>query len=215
MFCARVRRPQFDSSLPATFLRARLVRPSGSGWCRAARRPKLCRRSFYAQRCLQRDRPNLLSARGRLTSDEFTYAATTAFGTSGDFFANQADSRHIETFCKLSLDYKPDSFDGVLIWDCLEYLAPELLEEVVSHLFEIARPGASLLCYFHADQNATKVPITQFRIIDSKTIQTATRQLSRPTQFYSNRAVERIFQNFQSVKFFLTRDHLREVIVRR
>ena len=158
---------------------------------------------------------DFLSTRGRLTSDEFTYAATTAFGTSGDFFANQADSRHIETFCKLSLDYKPDSFDGVLVWDCLEYLAPELLEEVVSHLFEIARPGASLLCYFHADQNATKVPITQFRIIDSKTIQTATRQLSRPTQFYSNRAVERIFQNFQSVKFFLTRDHLREVIVRR
>ena len=158
---------------------------------------------------------DFLSVRGRLTSDEFTHAATTAFGANGDFFANQSDSRHIDTFCRLSLDYKPASFDGVLVWDCLEYLAPDLLEEVVSHLFEIARPGALLLCYFHADQNATKVPVTQFRIIDSKTIQTATRQITRPTQFYSNRAVERIFQNFQSVKFFLTRDHLREVIVRR
>src|SRR5438128_2171072 len=57
---------------------------------------------------------DFLSTRARLTSDEFTYAATTAFGSSGDFFANQADSRHIETFCKLSLDYPPDSFDGVL-----------------------------------------------------------------------------------------------------
>lgn len=158
---------------------------------------------------------DFLSSRGRLTSDEFTYAATTAFGSSGDFFANQADSRHIEAFCKLSLDYVPNSFDGILVWDCLEYLAPELLDEVVSHLFDIARPGALLLCYFHADQNAVKVPVTQFRIIDSKTIQTATRQMTRPTQFYSNRAVERIFQNFQSVKFFLTRDYLREVIVRR
>ena len=158
---------------------------------------------------------DFLSARGRLTSDEFTYAATTAFGASGDFFANQTDSRHIETFCKLSLDYRPDSFDALLVWDCLEYLAPELLEEVVSHLYDISRPGALLLCYFHADQAATKLPVTQFRIIDSKTIQTATRQFTRPTQFYSNRAIERIFQNFQSVKFFLTRDHLREVIVRR
>lgn len=158
---------------------------------------------------------DFLAARGRLTSDEFTYAATTAFGSSGDFFTNQSDPRHIETFCKLSLDYPPDSFDGILVWDCLEYLAPELLEEVVQHLFDISRPGTSLLCYFHADQAATKVPVTQFRIIDSKTIQTATRQVTRPTQFYSNRVIERTFQKFQSVKFFLTRDHLREVIVRR
>lgn len=158
---------------------------------------------------------DFLSARGRLTSDEFTYAATSAFGGSGDFFANQTDSRLVEQFCKLSLDYTPNSFDGILVWDCLEYLSPELLEEVVAHLFDIARPGALLLCYFHADQNAEKVPVTQFRIIDTKTIQTAPRPITRPTQFYSNRAIERIFQSFQSVKFFLTRDHLREVIVRR
>jgi hypothetical protein len=157
---------------------------------------------------------DFLSKRGRLTSDEFTYAATTAF-SGGDFFGNQSESARIETFCRLSLDYSPGSFDAVLVWDCLEYLAPELLEEVVAHLYEIARPGALLLCYFHADQAARTLPVTQFRIIDSKTIQTAVRQSSRPTQFYSNRAIERIFQNFQSVKFFLTRDYLREVIVRR
>src|SRR5450432_3293437 len=67
---------------------------------------------------------DFLSARGRLTSDEFTYAATTAF-TGGDFFENQADGNRIQTFCKLSLDYPPDSFDAILVWDCLEYLAPD------------------------------------------------------------------------------------------
>jgi hypothetical protein len=101
------------------------------------------------------------------------------------------------------------------VWDSLEYLGPQLLEDVVSHLYDIARPGAYLLCYFHADQSATTVPVNQFRILDPKTIQTATRHASRPTQFYSNRVIERMFQNFRSVKFFLTRDHLREVIVRR
>jgi len=157
---------------------------------------------------------DFLSTRGRLTSDEFTHAATTAF-SGGDFFQNQSDNSRIQTFCKLSLDYPPASFDAVLVWDCLEYLAPELLEEVVSHLHDISRPGALMLCYFHADQAAKTLPVTQFRILDSKTIQTAPRLTSRPTQFYSNRAVEKIFQNFQSVKFFLTRDYLREVIVRR
>jgi hypothetical protein len=37
----------------------------------------------------------------------------------------------------------------------------------------------------------------------------------RPAQFFNNRSLERLFQDFQSVKFFLTRNHLREVIVRR
>jgi lysyl-tRNA synthetase class 2 len=34
-------------------------------------------------------------------------------------------------------------------------------------------------------------------------------------QIFNNRSLEKLFQDFQSVKFFLTRDRLREVIVRR
>jgi hypothetical protein len=37
----------------------------------------------------------------------------------------------------------------------------------------------------------------------------------RPVQYFNNRSLEKLFQKFNSVKFFLTRDHLREVIVRR
>ena len=37
----------------------------------------------------------------------------------------------------------------------------------------------------------------------------------RPAQIFNNRSLEKLFQKYHSVKFFLTRDHLREVIVRR
>jgi hypothetical protein len=37
----------------------------------------------------------------------------------------------------------------------------------------------------------------------------------KPAQYFNNRSLEKLFQKFHSVKFFLTRDHLREVIVRR
>jgi hypothetical protein len=43
----------------------------------------------------------------------------------------------------------------------------------------------------------------------------AARGQRKPAQIFNNRSLERLFQDFQSVKFFLTRDHLREVIVRR
>lgn len=159
---------------------------------------------------------DFLSARGRLTSDEFSVAVLQAFGTDpATYFENQSDPERVEQFCRLSLDYRAGTFDAILVWDALEYLGPELLEDTISHLYDLTFPGAALLCYFHADQSAVQVPIAQYRILDAKTIQVATRSTMRPTQFYSNRAIEKIFQKFQSVKFFLTRDHLREVIVRR
>jgi hypothetical protein len=39
--------------------------------------------------------------------------------------------------------------------------------------------------------------------------------MRRPVQRFNNRGVEKLFQRFQSVKFFLARDNLREVVVRR
>jgi hypothetical protein len=39
---------------------------------------------------------------------------------------------------------------------------------------------------------------------------------TRPTaQAFNNRGLEKLFSNFESVKFFLTRESLRELIVRR
>jgi hypothetical protein len=158
---------------------------------------------------------DFLSRYGVPTSDEFANAMTTAFGEGPDLFAHQSDPLRVEQFCRLSLDHEAETFDGILVWDRLEYAGPELLGDIVAHLREIAKPGAMLLCYFHADAAAKEFPVTQFRIRDAKTIQSSERDRMRPTQFHSNRAIEKMFQNFQSVKFFLTRDHIREVIVRR
>jgi hypothetical protein len=34
-------------------------------------------------------------------------------------------------------------------------------------------------------------------------------------QYFNNRCIEKLFHRFQSVKFFLAKDYLREIIVRR
>ena len=158
---------------------------------------------------------DFLSRYGSPTSDEFASAMSAAFGNDADMFARQSDPLQVETFCRMSLNFSPETFDGILVWDRLEYAGPELLGDTIAHLFEIARPGSLLLCYFHADPISKTVPVTQYKIIDAKTIHPVHRETLRPTQFHSNRAIERMFQNFQTVKFFLTRDHIREVIVRR
>ncbi len=118
-------------------------------------------------------------------------------------------------FLRQNLGFPEGCFDGVLLWDVLEFLPLPLLKATVERLHQVAKPGSYLLAFFHADEKSPDVPAYSYRIHDAKTLLLANRRLRRPAQRFNNRAIERLFQDFQSVKFFLTRDHLREVIVRR
>jgi len=151
----------------------------------------------------------------RLYSDDVLRTLTTAFGSGNDFLARQSETERAEFFLKQSLDFLDDTFDGALVWDTLQFLAPPLLQLTVDRLYRILRPGAYLLSFFSADEKAREIAVNSYRIQNSTTLQLVPRGETRPAQFFNNRAIERLFQNFASVKFFLTRDNQREVIVRR
>lgn len=125
------------------------------------------------------------------------------------------ESRKIGEFLEQTLNYSEKGFGGVLLWDALQYLPPPLLEAAIERLYHLMYPGALLLTYFHAEDKVRTVPSYSYRIVDSKTILLAPRGLRNREQYFNNRALEKMFERFGSVKFFLTRDHLREVIVKR
>jgi hypothetical protein len=150
----------------------------------------------------------------RLTSDDYVRALELAFG-DGDFYANQADEERASAFRAENLAYEEGRFDGALVWDSLQFLGPGLLEHTVARLHYILRPGASMLAFFHADEKADIVPTWHYRIADPKTLTLVPRGMLKRAQFFNNRALEKLFHEFASVKFFLTRDSLREVIIRR
>ncbi len=137
------------------------------------------------------------------------------FGGEGDFYENQSDPQKVEQFLSTALDYPAQHFDGALVWDALEFLTPSLLETVVRRLHIMLRPGAYLLALFHSEERAETIPTYSYRIADRKTITLSPKGRRRPAQYFNNRSLEKLFHDFESVKFFLTRDHLREVIVRR
>jgi hypothetical protein len=129
--------------------------------------------------------------------------------------ADQTNAGRIEYFLRSSLDYPPDTFDAVLLWDGLQFMGPALLTATVDRLFEIMRPDAYLLAFVTANERVTEVPAHTFRIIDNKNITIIERGTRASGQVFNNRNIEKLFQRFQSVKFFLTKESLREVIVRR
>ena len=150
----------------------------------------------------------------RLFSEEFLRppGPSDANAQGGD---DAADQEAVEAFLRQNLEFPAGWFDGVLLWDTLEFLPPPVLKAVIERLHDVTKPGASLLAFFHADEKAAEVASYSYRIHDATALLLAHKQMRRPCQCFNNRSVEKLFQRFQSVKFFLARDHLREVIVRR
>ena len=151
----------------------------------------------------------------RISSEDFARSLEVAFGEGASFFDQQANPQSSDQFVHDNLAFPPDSFDGALVWDSLQFLTPHLLQIAVDRLYDSLRPGSYLLAFFHAQERVREVPLYHYRIQDQKTLQLAPRGYRRQAQLFNNRSIEKLFHRFQSVKFFLTRDSLREIIVKR
>ena len=152
----------------------------------------------------------------RLYSDDFVHQMDQCFGSGpGDFFENQSNPLLASKFIAKALPFAEESFDGALVWDSLQFLCSPLLETVVGRLYKVLRPGSSLLAMFHTEERLETLATYAYRIQDHRTVQMAAPGQRKPAQIFSNRSLEKMFKDYHSVKFFLTRDRLREVIVRR
>jgi hypothetical protein len=149
----------------------------------------------------------------RLYSESFIRTLRDTFGTEDP--NEQGNSGQMEQFLAQNLDYPEQHFDGVLIWDVLEYLGPALLAITIDRLHRIVRPGSYLMAFFHSGDKLAEVPYYSFRIRDANLLQVTQRGGRQPAQLFNNRSLERLFENFESVKFFLTKERLREVVIKR
>ena len=160
------------------------------------------------------DNVNFITNLGhRITPQSILQSIDDKFG--GVTEADQSNPAQIQSFLEDNLDYRPDSFDGVLLWDTLQFMAPALLHAVLDRLYMIVRPKSYLLVYFNSEDRAARAPVYSFRIQDKSTLKVVERGTRPTAQAFNNRGLEKLFGNFESVKFFLTRESLRELIVRR
>jgi SAM-dependent methyltransferase len=147
----------------------------------------------------------------RLYSEDFLAILHETFG---DGETEQCNPGQIEYFLKQTLDYPDGQFDGVLVWDVLEYLNPALLNAVIERLHKVVKPKSYMLAFFHSDDKLQGVPCYTFRIAEVNALEVSQQGLRKPAQLFNNRSLEKLFGRFDSVKFFLTRERLREVIIR-
>lgn len=128
---------------------------------------------------------------------------------------DQTNQEAAQEFLSSTFTFRDYDYDGALVWDTLQFLSPQLLQVVVERLYNTLRPNAPLLAYFHADEKSLEIPTYTYRIAGPQTLELTHRGYRTAAQPFNNRSLERIFNRFGYVKFFLTREALREVIVRR
>lgn len=148
----------------------------------------------------------------RIYSEDVLASIDEVFGADPEAQSNPV---RIEMFLNQVLDFPEEQFDGALVWDVLQFLSPAAAQATLDRLYRILRPQSYVLAFFNASEKVASIPSYHYRITDSKTLLLSQRGNRVPTQFFNNRSIEKLFQHYESIKFFLTRDSLREVIVKR
>jgi hypothetical protein len=118
-----------------------------------------------------------------------------------------------QEFFKDSLVFDEGALDAVLAWDVPDYLPEVLVKPMVDRLHRALKPGGVLLGFFHTREAGPEAPYHRYHITGAETLDVQVVERFKLARVFNNRHIENLFHDFKSVKFFLARDHFREVLV--
>lgn len=111
-----------------------------------------------------------------------------------------------------NLEFPAERFDAVLLWDLVDYMPEALVKPLLERLTASLRPGGGILSYFHTRDAGADAAFFRYHIHDHETLELRPGANYRLQRIFNNRHVENLFKGYRSVKFFLARDNLREVL---
>ncbi len=113
------------------------------------------------------------------------------------------------------LDYPPESFEGILLWDLIDRLEDHDAEEVVKRCYSMAKPGGVVMILAHGQQTSPKV-VNSFVIIDDFRLYSRPQlHLELPLYMRQNREVMEMLAPFTPITSFIYRNGTREFLFRR
>ncbi len=133
-----------------------------------------------------------------------------------------AKTLDVDKFLKDNLQFHGQQFDAVFFWDIADYLPEALVKPVIEKIFVGMKPGGMLLAFFHTKDAGPDAPYSRYHIVgeDALDLQplmvkngTGGASLVKLQRVFNNRHIENLFRDYASLKFFLARDNMREVLV--
>jgi SAM-dependent methyltransferase len=159
----------------------------------------------------------------RIYSEDLLVASTEPeLAIKDEYGTTTLDSRK---FLADNLVYPAAHFDYILCWNLPDYLDEGLVKPVVGRLWSVLKPGGMLLAFFHTRDAGPDSPCHRFHVVGPDTLEMQKIELRRSPvrnagsdgfqlqRVFNNRHIETLFRDFASIKFFLARDNIREVLV--
>jgi SAM-dependent methyltransferase len=128
-------------------------------------------------------------------------------------------------FLDENLVYANAQFDVVLCWNLPDYMEESLVKPTIDRLWSVMKPGGLLLAFFHTrdagpDTTCYRYHVTGTDMLEIQEVKfvppgrpASEKQSPRLQRVFNNRHIENLFRDFASIKFFLARDAIREVLV--
>jgi hypothetical protein len=128
-------------------------------------------------------------------------------------------------FLDENLAYPNGHFDVVLCWNLPDYMEESLVKPTIDRLWSVMKPRGVLLAFFHTRDAGPDSTCYRYHVTESDTLEmqevkiappgrpATEKQSPRLQRVFNNRHIENLFRDFASIKFFLARDAMREVLV--
>jgi SAM-dependent methyltransferase len=128
----------------------------------------------------------------------------------------------VDRFLKENLVFRGQIFDAVFFWDVADYLPEALVKPVIEKICTAMKPGGVLLAFFHTKDAGPNASYSRYHIAGADALDlqplmirngSGGPSLVKLQRVFNNRHIENLFRDFSSLKFFLARDNIREVLV--
>ncbi len=119
----------------------------------------------------------------------------------------------VERFLAENLVMEPETFDAVLLWDVCDYLPEPLVKPVIEQIRRVTKPNGLLLGFFHTKDAGADVPYCRYHMKDPQTLELQQGPPFHLQRIFNNRHIENLFHDYKSIKFFLGKDNIREVLI--
>jgi 2-polyprenyl-3-methyl-5-hydroxy-6-metoxy-1,4-benzoquinol methylase len=121
----------------------------------------------------------------------------------------------VEGFLDNNLDFAGREFDVILLWTTLDYVPQDLVGPMIKRLRSTLRPGGRVLTFFHTKNNGPDTSFCRYHVNDSDSIESQETTGYAVQRIYTNRTIEKLFEQYTNTKFYLAKDNLYEVIITR
>jgi len=119
----------------------------------------------------------------------------------------------VPRFLAENLQLERELLDAVLCWDIPDYMPEPFVKPMVERFHSIMKPGGILLAFFHTRDAGPDAPCYRYHVTGEDTLDLQRGPRFRLQRVFNNRHIENLFRDFASLKFFLARDNVREVLV--